>query len=118
MKSLQQEQVQQHLLNVEKPFFKVKRIIPIVEVIILSIDVALIFHSYLVLFLAGAIFATVYPFKALKTIVFAVGWGMVGFWVGHLFQSISGMTILTSLFFMTAVGIHYFGLDELFDFNE
>lgn len=118
VKVLQQEHVQQRLFHLERLFFKKRLALTIGEILVLSIIPALIFHSYFALLIASFVLICSHSFQSVKPYFFGIGWGMVGFWIGDLFHSITGMTILSILCFMTAIGIHSIGLDEVFDLSE
>ncbi len=109
-----EQHVQQRGILV-KPAWKVMRFAPVFELFILSLDLALIFQSFLAFLVATAIFLTVYPLKELRILFFAMGWGIVGCWIGFMFDSTAGMIILSILFFFTSFGVHIFGLEDLLD---
>lgn len=112
-----QQHVEQRGIEI-RPFWKVIRFIPFIELFILSIDLALIFQSVMALFVSIAIFATVYPIQELRTFFYSAGWGIVGCFIGFMFGSVAGMAILATLFFFTSIGVHIFGFNELLNEKE
>jgi len=118
VKVLQQEQIQQRLFHLEKLLIKKKIVLSIIEILLLSIITAIIFHSFFAFFISSLLLFCSSSIRFIKPYFYGIGWGMVGFFIGDIFQSIVGMTVLTILCFMTAVGIHSIGLDEVFDLSE
>ena len=57
-------------------------------------------------------------FVYIFSIVFSIFWGMVGYAIGSLFESMGAMVVLAILGFMISLGTHLSGIEEMEDLKS